>query len=57
MSLLMFCFGEGKLNLSNKNIASVKTKHNISTLINLAIKDCPIFFSLVNLSCILIKYI
>jgi len=57
ISLLMLFFGEGKFNLSNKNIAKVKIKHNTRTLINLAIKDCPIFFCLVNLSCILIKYI
>ena len=57
MSFLIFCFGDGKLNFSSKNIAKVKNKQIITTLISCDTKDWPIVFRWLNLSCIVIKYI
>ena len=57
ISFWIFFFGEGKLNLSNKNIKKIITKTNKTSLIILWIMDSPSDFCLLNLSCIVNKYI
>ena len=57
MSSLIFFCGDGKLNLSNRNIKRIIIKANKMNLIILCINDSPRDFCLLNLSCIVIKYI